>query len=60
MAYVTLEDEASLNEALKEVERVHMDRKIRIIEAKPKSEIVHKEKKPKTTKNESKNESKKD
>jgi hypothetical protein len=38
LAYVKLEDEKSLNEALKDVERVHLDRKIKIIRAKPLSE----------------------
>lgn len=38
LAYVKLEDEASLQEALKEVERTHMDRKIKIVRAKPLAE----------------------
>ena len=38
MAYVKLEDEKSLNEALKAVERVHMDRTVKIVQAKPLSE----------------------
>ncbi len=38
LAYVKLEDEKSLTEALKEVERTHMDRQIKIIRAKPLSE----------------------
>lgn len=38
LAYVRLEDENSLNEALKEVERTHLDRIIKIIKAKPLSE----------------------
>tara|TARA_B110000503_G_scaffold142717_1_gene240526 strand:- start:2694 stop:2849 length:156 start_codon:yes stop_codon:yes gene_type:complete len=38
LAYLRLEDEASLNEALKEIERTHMDRKIKIIKAIPLSE----------------------
>ena len=35
LAYVKLEDEASLNEALKEAERTHMDRSVKISKAKP-------------------------
>ena len=38
MAYVKLEDEASLQEALKEVERTHMDRRVKIQKAKPLTE----------------------
>ena len=38
LAYLKLEDEASLNEALKDIERNHMDRKIKIIKAIPLSE----------------------
>ena len=38
LAYVKLEDEASLKEALKEVERSHMERKIKIVRAKPLAE----------------------
>jgi RNA recognition motif-containing protein len=40
LAYVKLEDEASLEEALKEVERSHMDRMIKIVRAKPLSETT--------------------
>tara|TARA_B110000503_G_C7058577_1_gene375612 strand:+ start:290 stop:421 length:132 start_codon:yes stop_codon:yes gene_type:complete len=38
LAYLKLEDEASLKEALKEIERSHMDRKIKIVKAIPLSE----------------------
>jgi RNA recognition motif-containing protein len=38
LAYVKLEDEKSLTEALKEVERTHMDRTVKIVRAKPLSE----------------------
>jgi len=38
LAYVKLEDEKSLNEALKEVERTHMERVVKIVRAKPLSE----------------------
>ena len=38
LAYVKLEDEKSLTEALKEVERTHMERKIKIVRATPLSE----------------------
>ena len=31
LAYVKLEDEKSLNEALKDIERTHMDRTIKIV-----------------------------
>lgn len=47
MAYITLADESSLNEALKEVERDHMTRKVKIVKAKPLSEKTDKERKPK-------------
>lgn len=40
LAYVKLEDKESLAEALKDVERTHMERKIKIIRAKPLSEKV--------------------
>ena len=38
LAYVKLEDEKSLTEALKEVERTHMDRTVKIVRATPLSE----------------------
>jgi len=38
LAYVKLEDEKSLTEALNEVERTHMERKIKIVRAQPLSE----------------------
>lgn len=38
LAYVKLQDEASLQEALKEAERSHMDRMVKISRAKPLSE----------------------
>jgi hypothetical protein len=38
LAYVTLADESSLNEALKNVERTHMERTVKIIKAVPLSE----------------------
>jgi hypothetical protein len=38
LAYVKLEDEQSLQEALKDVERKHMERVIKIQKAKPLSE----------------------
>merc|ERR1719215_1482747 len=38
LAYVKLADEKSLNEALKEVERTHMERTVKIVKAKPLSE----------------------
>jgi len=38
LAYVKLEDEKSLNEALLDVERTHMDRQVKIVRAKPLSE----------------------
>jgi len=50
LAYLKLEDEASFNEAMKDVERTHMDRKIKIIKAIPLSEKPPREQKPKTEK----------
>jgi hypothetical protein len=47
LAYITLADESSLNEALKDVEREHMTRKVKIVKAKPLSEKIVKESKPK-------------
>ena len=38
LAYIKLEDEKSLTEALKDVERTHMERKIKIVRAQPLSE----------------------
>lgn len=48
MAYVKLEDEKSLQEALKEVERTHMERRVKIVRAKPLSEKPR-DSKPKNT-----------
>lgn len=48
MAYVKLEDEKSLEEALKDVERTHMERRIKIVRAKPLAEKVQ-ERKAKTS-----------
>jgi len=48
LAYVKLEDEESLQEALKEVERTHMDRRVKIVKAKPLTEKTG-ERKPRTS-----------
>ena len=51
MAYVTLANEKSFNEALKDVERTHLDRKIKIIKAKSlEDKIKEREDKPKKEK----------
>ena len=44
LAYVKLEDEESLQESLKEVERSHMDRTVKISKAKPLSEKTYENK----------------
>ena len=38
LSYVTLENEKDFNEAIKPVERTHMERIVKIIKAKPLSE----------------------